>query len=370
MKNNQVEAFFALMRAGLWERDVNLLPFGKVDYEDVMRLAEEQAVTGLVTAGLEHVKDVPINKEILLQFIGATLQIEERNKGMNRFIGELVERMRCEGIETSLVKGQAVAQCYERPFWRSSGDVDFYMSDEAFQKAKDFYRPLVPSFYPDNEYAQHINMTYGEWVVEIHANQRIGLSNRIDRVLDEIHHEIFYKDKVRNCTIAEVQISLPSIENDVLIVFTHFLKHFYKGGIGVRQICDWCRMLWTFKESLDLGILETRIRKMGLMTEWKAFAAYAVEYLGIPKEAMPMHEVSERWKKKADMLQDYIIEVGNFGHNRDSSYFSRPYLIRKCCSMKRRVDDLVHHARLFPMDSFRFFPKIMFNGVRSVMRGE
>ena len=75
MKNNQVEAFFTLMKAGLWERDVNLLPFGKVDYEEVMRLAEEQAVTGLVTAGLEYVKDVPINKEILLQFIGATLQI-------------------------------------------------------------------------------------------------------------------------------------------------------------------------------------------------------------------------------------------------------------------------------------------------------
>ena len=25
---------------------------------------------------------------------------------------------------------------------------------------------------------------------------------------------------------------------------------------------------------------------MGLMSEWKAFAAYAIEYLGMPKEAM------------------------------------------------------------------------------------
>ena len=26
---------------------------------------------------------------------------------------------------------------------------------------------------------------------------------------------------------------LPSANNDVVFVFTHFLKHFYKGGIGL-----------------------------------------------------------------------------------------------------------------------------------------
>lgn len=45
MDSNQ-QAFFALVRAGLWEQDVQLLPFGKVDFSAVMRLAEEQAVVG------------------------------------------------------------------------------------------------------------------------------------------------------------------------------------------------------------------------------------------------------------------------------------------------------------------------------------
>ena len=47
-----------------------------------------------------------------------------------------------------------------------------------------------------------------------------------------------------------------------------------------------------------------------------------------------------------------------------------PYLIRKCISMGRRIGDLINHARIFPLDSLRFFPRIMFNGLRSAIRGE
>ena len=47
-----------------------------------------------------------------------------------------------------------------------------------------------------------------------------------------------------------------------------------------------------------------------------------------------------------------------------------PYVIRKCFSMGRRIGDLINHARIVPLDSLRFFPRIMFNGVRSAIRGE
>ena len=45
-------AFFALLRAGLWEKEVQLLPYGEIDYSEVMRLAEEQSVVGLIAAGI------------------------------------------------------------------------------------------------------------------------------------------------------------------------------------------------------------------------------------------------------------------------------------------------------------------------------
>ena len=370
-EDNNVKAFFALLRAGLWETDLQLLPFGEIDFAEIYRLAEEQSVIGLIAAGLNHVVDTKIPKQELLQFIGATLQQEEQNKAMNYFIGVLVDKMRKSGIYTLLVKGQGVALCYERPLWRSSGDVDFYLSEENFQKAKRFFKPLVTSFDPDNDYSKHINMCYDPWVVEIHANQHCGLSSRIDRILDGIHNDIFCGGSVRSCDIGGTQVFLPSVNNDILIVFTHFLNHFYRGGLGVRQICDWSRLLWTYKNSINLQLLKDRLHSMGLQTEWKAFGAFAVEYLGMPKDEMPFFEGTKRFKRKADRIKGFVLEVGNFGHNRDTSYYGNHSLIvRKAISFGRRCKDLVHHSAIFPLDSIRFLIGRTCKGLRSFAHGE
>jgi hypothetical protein len=74
--NSNRKAFYALLRAGLWEKDVRLSQFGEVDYNLVYKLAEEQSVVGLVAAGIEHVVDVKIPQEIALTFVGDTLQME------------------------------------------------------------------------------------------------------------------------------------------------------------------------------------------------------------------------------------------------------------------------------------------------------
>lgn len=67
----------------------------------------------------------------------------------------------------------------------------------------------------------------------------------------------------------------------------------------------------------------------------------------------------------------FILAVGNFGQNRDMNYYSKyPYVVRKVVSFGRRVGDVSRHAGVFPVDSFRFLPSIVFHGVRNVARGE
>ena len=121
---NNLEAFYALIKVGLWEKDVRLEEFGEIDFGEIYRLAEEQSVVGLVAAGLEHVIDIKVQKEYALHFVGQALQLEKRNIAMDTFIAGIIEGMRKQDIYTLLMKGQGVAQCYERPLWRSSGDID------------------------------------------------------------------------------------------------------------------------------------------------------------------------------------------------------------------------------------------------------
>jgi hypothetical protein len=214
-------------------------------------------------------------------------------------------------------------------------------------------------------------MQIRQWDVELHGSLRIGLSPKVDKGLDTLLGECFAEGGYRTAVIGGETVRLPSPDNDALVIFTHYLKHFYIGGIGLRQICDWCRLLWTWRETIDAGLLERRLREMGLTSEWKAFGALAVDYLGMPAEAMPLYDASARWSRKARRICAFILKVGNFGKNRDLSYYGKyPFLIRKSISLAQRLGDLARHALIFPLDSLRFLPSIMYNGLRSAARGE
>ena len=370
MGKESKDVFFTLLRAGLWEQSYVNLNNNKVDWREVYQLSEEQSVLGLILTGLEQ-SDIKPPQELLLQWIGEVNLLEQQNKAMNDFIALLIEKMRKAGIYTLLVKGQGIAQCYERPLWRACGDVDLLLSDSKYEKAKEFLMPLASDVDSEKLYAKHLSMTIDERVVELHGRLTCGLTVGIDKQIDIVQDAVFYGGEVRSWQNGSTQVFLPSADNDVIFVFTHFVKHFYKEGLGLRQVCDWCRLLWSYKDSLNRGLLEKRIRKMGLMSEWQAFASMAVNYLGMPTGAMPMYSSDKKWKRKADKICSFIMEVGNMGHNRDMSFFGKyPYLVRKTFSLGRRCRDLWRHARIFPLESLRFFPWIMFNGVRSAVRGE
>lgn len=376
MLHSNTAILLELIKGGLWGTEVRLSNYRDIDYSSVMQLAEEQSVVGLVTAGLECVNDVKNPQQWSLQFIGSTLRLEQRNKAMNAFIASLISKMRAADIYTLLVKGQGIAQCYEKPLWRACGDVDLFLSEDNYAKAKEMLVPMTSSVEKEYEREKHLGMNIDGWVVELHGRLYCGLSSRIERELDNIYSDTFSGGNVRFWNNNGVQVFQLGIENDVFYVFTHILQHFYKEGVGLRQICDWCRLMWSYRNEVDVKKIEGRIKRMGLVSEWKAFGALAIEYLGFPKDSMPLLDVRSkkedvRWRKKADRIMEFILKSGNMGHNRDMSHFSKyPYLIRKCVSMGRRISDLINHARIFPLDSLRFFPYIMFNGVRSAIRGE
>lgn len=370
MLSNNQQAFLQLVRAGLWEKEVRLSQYGDVDFNEMYRLAQEQSVIGLVAAGVERIVDIKVPKEIALTFAGEALQLEQRNKAMNNFISVIVEKMRGVGIHTLLVKGQGVAQCYERPLWRACGDVDFLLSKDNYSKSKSFLIPLASSVEEEAPYALHLGMTIDHWLVELHGTLRSCILKRMDAIIDEVQGDVLFGGNMRSWINNQVQVFLPSYNNDVFFVFTHILKHFFHGGIGLRQICDWCRLLWTSRESLNISLLENRIERAGITTEWKAFAAYAVDYLGMPIEAMPFYTPQNKWSRKARRINDYIIKVGNFGHNRDLTYYSKyPYIIRKAISLYRRTSDAYFLWSVFPVDIAKVWLVTMYGGIKAVLKG-
>lgn len=363
--NDNQRAFFELLRAGLWEKEARLSLYKNIDFSAIQKLAEEQTVVGLITAGLEKVSDIKIPKDVILQFVGSTLQIEQRSEAMNGFIASLINRLRNEDVYALLVKGQGIAQCYERPLWRSSGDVDLYLSKTNYEKSSDILKPLAKTVDEEDKQRLHLSMTIIPWVVELHGTMYSDFSRRMNRGLDDIHKNLFYGGEVRSWFNNGTQVFLPSPNNDIIIVFTHFLQHFYFGGIGLRQVCDWCRLLYKYNNSIDNVLLKSRLKKMGLYGEWTAFASFAVEQLGMPQDLMPYYFKTSVDTRRANRILGLILETGNLGHNADESYRTRyPYFVHKCVTFIRRVRGYFKHVTIFPINSTMFYMSYMFHHVK------
>jgi len=369
--DKKFQAFIALLKAGLWEKDVSLSPYEDIDFIVLFSLAQEQSVVGLLAAGLEHVIDVKVPQEVALQFAGDTLYLEHRNAAMNVFISDIIEKMRAADIYSLLVKGQGIAQCYERPLWRASGDIDFFLSESNYQKAKKYLIPQASYIDEENVYNKHLAITIDSWNVELHGSLRGGLWKRVDRVLDDVQNDIIYGGAVRSWMNGQAQIFLPQANEDVVFVFTHILQHFFRGGIGLRQVCDWCRLLWTFIDKINQSLLEKRLNSMGLMSEWKTFSALAVSVLGMPTEAIPFYSSNTKWEKKAKRVLEVILETGNFGHNKDTSYYEKyPYLLYKIISFWQNTKETVKHFGIFPVDSIRIWGLMIRDGITAVFKGK
>lgn len=333
------EVFFTLLRAGLWENEVRLLPCNNIDFSQVLRLAEEQAVVGLVTVGLEYVQNVAEPQTVKLLFVGESMQIEQTNLAMNKFIAEVNAKMRNAGIFPLLVKGQGIAQCYERPLWRASGDIDLLFDAKNYNKAIKLLKPLASNCKQEGRYSKHLGLSVGQWYVELHGTMRSGLSSRVDKEIDVVLEDIFKNNKVRIWQNEETEVNLPAVDNDVFLIFTHFIKHFYKERLTLRQLCDWCRLLWTYRDEIDAELLAKRLLKVCLMSEWRAFAALAVDYLGMPVEAMPLYENTKRWHKKGEKILHFVLNADNLNK------FQRTSII----------------ASFFPRNTIKFIPSIIFN---------
>ena len=363
------QAFLALVRAGLWEKEAQLASFEPFSFMEVYRLASQQSVVGLVTAGMERMTDVKAPREMAKRFISSVLSLERRNNAMDAFIAKLFKKMETAGIKAMLVKGQGIAQCYERPLWRTCGDVDLFLDEENYTKAKVFLSSLASRVEDEDVYRRHLAMSISHWVVELHGTFRSGLGKRMDAMMDEVQRETFENGQHRVWRDGSIYICLPSPNNDVILVFSHILQHFFREGIGLRQICDWCRLLWKYSDFIDLPLLEVRLRKMGVMSEWKAFATLAVEWLGMPEEAMPFYRSSALCRWKARRILTFVLDVGNFGHNRDESYQKRfPYVIRKMISFGWHTWDRLRQILIFPLDALRAWGVMVEYGFATVRK--
>lgn len=320
MTNEQL-AFLQLVKVGLWgEKHLNSLEemcrWGHLDWTEIMEIASQQASIGIVTDALTKLPlDLRPSKVIYFNAISQTGEIEKANKKMNEFAPVLMGKLKEKGIESVLLKGQGVALCYPQPLHRQSGDIDLLIDDEEqFQRGCELMKRISTSS-DINRRGSHAEFTAMGFVIELHGQYGFSICKKVTRNL-RAWNDMRLKAEARSGSPAEKLrtlngLVLPSVQFDAIFIFAHMLNHFMTGGVGLRQISDWMMFVHAHADEMDIQLLESDLKMLGLTKFWQAFGALAVVLLGFPQDKMPLY--NKVWDVKVGKLMDSVFKTGNFG---------------------------------------------------------
>ncbi len=338
-------AFFSLLRSGLWNVSANkeYFPLSNSQWLEIFQLARKQTVEGIVHDGI---MTLPVEffpaKDLIYKWTVAVDAIERQNRLMDQRINELVSFFSQKGLKVYLLKGQGVAHCYNQPNHRICGDIDFYFSNHkeyslanALIEQQGIKIKKSPGFC--SEYVwKDIQVEHHKRFIDIHNPFTL---NRIHGLLkSELDNSIKIK-------IAGQEVFTPSPLMTNLVVNTHILKHSLSFGIGLRQLCDSAKACYTYSQNIDGQRIEKLYKEIGMIRWMHVLNKILTDYLGLDPKYLPFELANT---ENPDWMLNEILEAGNFGFG-DKRFGSNTTPQNKRTNATQQV---LHRFRL----NFRYAP--------------
>ena len=257
---NDITAFFAFLKYCLgYKGDMSRVITG-MDWQELYSFASKQALLGLCFDGIERLgkeypeelKQNPIERELLMTWMGAAQQIRRQNMKVNAVASKLFSMLREDGMRCCVLKGQGNALIYPNPYSRTPGDIDVWVNasrEEITEYAKCHFN------LEDDIRFHHLETTMDGVPVELHFFPCI--------MNNPIYHARLQKWFKRNADLqcsnivslpdGIGEIAIPTTSFNVFYQLTHLYHHFFDEGIGMRQIIDYFLVVNDFSKNVFLN---------------------------------------------------------------------------------------------------------------------
>ena len=356
---NDITAFFAFMRYCLgYKRNISNVVAG-MDWQKLYSFASKQAILGLCFYGIERLgkeyseelKRNPIERELLMTWMGKAQQIHRQNMKVNVVASKLYSMLREDGFRCCILKGQGNALMYPNPYSRTPGDIDVWVNTSREQITE--YAKKYFEIGEDIRY-HHLETSLDGVPVELHFFPCIMNNPVYNARLQKWfkRNEDLQCSNVVSLPDSIGEIAIPTAAFNVVYQLTHLYHHFFDEGIGMRQIIDYYYvvisdyLLVINDESLVIrDTLQRELKHLGL---WKFAGAVMYvqhEALGLSEEKMiaPMDE------KRGKLLLAEILNGGNFGkHFTKYGHFTQQGMAKKYFL---KIWRNMHFVRYYPAEA-------------------
>lgn len=227
-------------------------PNYKIDWEQLIRLADNQAISTTVAYALKR-SDLNSCPNELKDKIVSNLRSAAINSCMKKIlILELLHSFELEGIHAVVLKGFAVAECYAAPECRISGDTDIYIDIGNELRAYELLRNHGFTVTPRAPKAHHAVCFHPQMgCLELHVI-----------LYDEIVEDIWFKG-LDDLSCTQEQHDLVTTKegtyytlgktDHLIFLALHMIKHFIISGMSLRMMMDTALFIKHNKSELDMN---------------------------------------------------------------------------------------------------------------------
>lgn len=306
--------FFSLLQLSIGSGETLSRHPSEEEWGELYKMAAKQALVGICFVGVRRYMeassqsgDVPVvPRKIYFQWLGMAAQIQQRNGVMDERCVELQSKLRLYGINSAILKGQAVAAYYgELKDWRQPGDIDVYV-DCGREKAI--------------EYAQSIKQEYVEWDykhlhLKIFKDAEVEMHYRPEVLLNLAKNKRLQKwfqseESQQRIFQHEGKLVAPSEDFNLFYILLHIYRHFLYEGVGLRQLMDYYFVLKAVSEQKHKSMGMQAIESFGMTRFAKGVMWIMQRVFGLDK----LYLLYEPDEKEGRYILDQIMASGNFGH--------------------------------------------------------
>lgn len=316
--------------------NLNLKIDHEINIEKIRNLSVEQGVWTLIYPELEKY----CNELMYLKYKPEFLYMVAEAIRRNEFQLKILQKIKTMGINFCILKGISAATCYPNPDYRISSDTDILINSDDEKKITEFLKENDYKIKPREKNDHHAKAYHPiGGLLEIHVRlYSIPTEKIIFNNLD------LYTENYRLQKFGEYNLYTLGINDELIYLTAHYLKHFINEGGGIRQMLDLLLFIEKNQNKIDFERYNNIMTKLNYDKLIDVIKSIGAKYCGFDYEI--------KYESLCDMVLTDSENGGIFGKCADNrrgfydAYCNRRNKMLNTVLMFKREKNIL--SRIFP----------------------
>ena len=217
----------------------------EVDWKELYAIAQKQALLGVLFYGIQRLpKELAPEQKLLMQWMVMAEQIRKQNIRLFLDSVKVCKNFENKGFANCILKGQGNALLYPDPYMRTPGDIDIYLAGGR-KRVMQYINKVCP-----NQVMRyhHVDFPVMKTAIEVHFTPSYMFFPVHNRRMQKWFGKVMDSQCSNVVTLPDGygEITVPTMNFNVIYILSHLYRHVFTEGIGLRQLLDYYFVICDF----------------------------------------------------------------------------------------------------------------------------